>query len=48
MGISDMLLGQMYLYVVSESGTIEPLELTDTLKAMPLVPGAPIIILSFL
>jgi acetyl/propionyl-CoA carboxylase alpha subunit len=33
-----------HVYVVSESGTIEPLKTVDTLKAMPLVPGGPIII----
>ena len=35
---------QTGMYVVSESGTIEPLKKVDTLKAMPLVPGGPIII----
>jgi hypothetical protein len=32
------------LYVVSESGTIEPLKIVDTLKAMPLLPGGSIIV----
>jgi hypothetical protein len=32
------------MYVVSESGTIEPLKKVDTLKAMLLVPGGLIII----
>jgi nitroreductase len=32
------------VYVVSESGTIEPLKRVDTLKALPLLPGGPIII----
>jgi hypothetical protein len=32
------------VYVVSESGTIEPLKKVDTLKAMLLVPGGLIII----
>jgi len=34
-----------YVYVVSESETIGPSEIVDTLKAMPLPPGGPIIIL---
>ena len=33
-----------YLYVVSESGTIEPSEIVDTLMARPLFPGGSIII----
>jgi hypothetical protein len=32
------------VYVVSESGTIRPSKKVDTLKAMPLLPGGPIII----
>ena len=32
------------LYMVSESGTIEPSKKVDTLRTMPLVPGGPIII----
>ena len=36
------------VYVVSESGTVKPSKIVDTLKAMPLLPGAPIIISSCL
>jgi len=36
------------LYVVSESGTVKPSKIVDTLAAMPLLPGAPIIVLSCL
>jgi hypothetical protein len=32
------------MYVVSESGTIEPSKIVDTLTALPLVPGGPIIV----
>jgi hypothetical protein len=32
------------LYVVSESGTVKLSKITDTLKAMPLLSGSPIII----
>ena len=34
----------LFVYVVSESGTIEPSKIVDTLTALPLVPGGPIIV----
>ena len=39
-----LLTAQSCVYVVSESGTIEPLKKVDTLKAMPLVPDGSIIL----
>ncbi len=36
--------GGVNMYVVSESGTIRPSEIADTLKAMPLLPGGSIIV----
>jgi hypothetical protein len=37
-----------WLYVVSESGTNEPVKMTDTLRTSALFPGGPIIAPSFL
>ena len=35
---------KVIVYVVSESGTIKPSKIVDTLKAMSLLPGGPIIV----
>ena len=40
--------GGIYVYVVSESGTMWVFEVTDTLEATALLPGGSIIVLSYL